>query len=166
MLRTGRAGTDLRGSNESTIQITSFIEIAIFDRVEGLRSMVLKNGIVRRWIHGCFLLHQIFIKLYGLGGRGDAEFVFEEALHVVVVFLDGGGFALGGEDAEGEAVEIFAVGVEREDLAGVFEGAVPLLVGDCLAGEPVDDAGELLLIKASLFLGPVVIRALEKISAI
>ena len=30
---------------------------------------------------------------------------------MLVVFFDGGGFALGGEDLHGEAVEVFAIGV-------------------------------------------------------
>ena len=61
-------------------------------------------------------------RLLGLGGARLER--LQELLHLLVVFFDGAGFALGGEDAQGEAVEVFAVRVEREDLAGEFAAFV------------------------------------------
>src|SRR5436190_13431689 len=87
-------------------------------------------------------------------------------LHLLVVLFDGGRFALGGEDLHGEAVEVFAVGVDSEYLGGVFESVGPVFFGDRELGEAVKDARELFAVIEPLLLGPVVVTAVHKVAAI
>src|SRR5687767_2062327 len=79
---------------------------------------------------------------------------------------DRGRLALGGEDFHDQPVQVLAVRVDEEYLVCVAESVRPAFFFNRELCKSVQDTRKLFAVKRALLLGPIVVKALHKITPV